>query len=208
MEKDLLIEMGFDEEKNIDEKTDKDSDEQSIIYIESQINDLQLQVENSIKEEFEPRIKITTSSDKAIYSERLSVNPHSEKQDNMENECIKKSDENIIAQSGDKEYSIHVTHDLLSETNCSKTQQSICDTENDATYINNDIDTQSIRSVSTVTTIAPDEIKKRTRLVLDKLAKKSQPKRVTAKGEASAVTRVRRDNRATIKESTGIWGWE
>ncbi|KAG5316012.1 RIOK2 kinase, partial [Acromyrmex insinuator] len=68
-------------------------------------------------------------------------------------------------------------------------------------------DTQSIRSVSTAATIAPDVIKKRTKLALDK-RERSQAKRALAKGEASAVTRIRRDNRATIKDSTGIWGWE
>ncbi|XP_011175459.2 serine/threonine-protein kinase RIO2 isoform X2 [Solenopsis invicta] len=68
-------------------------------------------------------------------------------------------------------------------------------------------DTQSIRSISTAATIAPDVIKKRTKLALDK-RERSQTKRALVKGEASAVTRIRRDNRATIKESTGIWGWE
>lgn len=68
-------------------------------------------------------------------------------------------------------------------------------------------DTRSIRSISTASTIAPDVIKKRTKLALDK-RDRSKTKRALIKGEASAVTRIRRDNRATIKESTGIWGWE
>ncbi|KAL0111520.1 hypothetical protein PUN28_013017 [Cardiocondyla obscurior] len=75
----------------------------------------------------------------------------------------------------------------------------------ESTHVYND--TQSIRSISTAATIAPDVIKKRTKLALDK-REKIQAKKTLVKGEASAVTRIRRDNRATIKESTGIWGWE
>lgn len=76
-----------------------------------------------------------------------------------------------------------------------------------------DSDVFSIRSartngLSTASTIAPDVIKKRVQVALDKREKQADRRRVLAKGEASAVTRSRRDNAKTIKESHGVWGWE
>uniref|UniRef100_A0A1Y1LDE4 Serine/threonine-protein kinase RIO2 n=1 Tax=Photinus pyralis TaxID=7054 RepID=A0A1Y1LDE4_PHOPY len=62
----------------------------------------------------------------------------------------------------------------------------------------------SIRS--TATTIAPEEIKNRVRRQMQQKEKKIQRKKCVAKGEASAVTRVRRENNDNIKESRDIWG--
>lgn len=62
----------------------------------------------------------------------------------------------------------------------------------------------SIRS--TVTTIAPEEIKSRVRKQMQQKERRMQRKKCVAKGEASAVTRVRRENSDNIKESRDIWG--
>lgn len=62
--------------------------------------------------------------------------------------------------------------------------------------------------ISTATTIHPDEIKSRVRKQMTTKSKKMHRKRCVAKGEASAVTRNRRENQDTIKQSNGIWGWE
>lgn len=64
------------------------------------------------------------------------------------------------------------------------------------------------RSVSTTSTIPPEVIRKKVKDALDKREKQEMRRRAVVKGEASAVTRVRRDNRLTIKECSGIWGWE
>ncbi|KAK4877047.1 hypothetical protein RN001_009553 [Aquatica leii] len=69
---------------------------------------------------------------------------------------------------------------------------------------NYSFDGGSIRS--TATTIAPEEIKNRVRKQLIQKDKKLQRRKCVAKGEASAVTRIRRDNRDNIKESKDIWG--
>lgn len=69
-------------------------------------------------------------------------------------------------------------------------------------------DVRSVRSVTTASTIAPDVIKDKVRKALDQKQKRDDKKRCVVKGEASAVTRSRRENRDTIKDSTGIWGWE
>lgn len=70
----------------------------------------------------------------------------------------------------------------------------------------NDFETQSVRS--TATTIHPDEIKSRIKKQMYSKQKRMQRKKCVAKGEASAVTRNRRENFDTIKQSHGIWGWE
>lgn len=64
----------------------------------------------------------------------------------------------------------------------------------------------SIRSYSTTSTIAPEVIKARVKKALLNREKKELRKRIVAKGEASATTRSRRENRDVIKESDGIWG--
>ncbi|XP_020295303.1 serine/threonine-protein kinase rio2 [Pseudomyrmex gracilis] len=72
----------------------------------------------------------------------------------------------------------------------------------------NSDETQSIRSVSTVATIAPDVIKKRTKVALDKRDRRNRSMRLLVKGEAAAITRRRRENRLAIIEyqESGIWG--
>lgn len=67
---------------------------------------------------------------------------------------------------------------------------------------------QSVRSMSTTTTIAPEIIRDRVKRDLVKRGKTATRQRCLAKGEASATTRNRRENRDTINQSTGIWGWE
>ncbi|XP_065333948.1 serine/threonine-protein kinase RIO2 [Cloeon dipterum] len=63
-------------------------------------------------------------------------------------------------------------------------------------------------SVTTTSTIAPEVIRSRVKKMVARQSNEAAKKRIKAKGEASATTRSRRDNAATIKESSGIWGWE
>lgn len=74
--------------------------------------------------------------------------------------------------------------------------------------LSNSDQTRSIRSVSTVATIAPDVIKKRTKVALNKRDRRNRSLRLLVKGEAAAVTRRRRENRLAIIEyqESGIWG--
>ncbi|XP_071449811.1 uncharacterized protein RIOK2 isoform X2 [Hetaerina americana] len=65
----------------------------------------------------------------------------------------------------------------------------------------------SLRSTSTCATIAPEVISNRVKKSLEKREKAAARRRkIVVKGEASATTRHRRENTATIKESEGIWG--
>merc|ERR1712202_9104 len=70
-----------------------------------------------------------------------------------------------------------------------------------------DSETGSVRSVSTTSsTIHPDVVKARVRASLEKSKKKNQARRTIAKGEASAKTRSRRQNKDTISTSqSAFW---
>lgn len=126
---------------------------------------------------------------------KISTVLRSDKQDNTENER-ERNNENVTKNEANEERNDCISHGLSSNT------------KDEAVYVYDD--TRSVQSISTAATIAPDVIKRRTKMALykEKIRERNKTKRALVKGEASAVTRVRRDNRATIKESTGIWGWE
>lgn len=69
-------------------------------------------------------------------------------------------------------------------------------------------DVRSMRTYTSASTIAPEVVKQQVKKNLEVRQKKMERKKAIAKGEASAVTRQRRDNRETIRESHGIWGWD
>ncbi|XP_074029586.1 RIO kinase 2 [Leptinotarsa decemlineata] len=72
-------------------------------------------------------------------------------------------------------------------------------------YTMDNFDSRSVRS--SVTTIHPDEIKRRVQKQIFAKNKRATAKKCVAKGEASAVTRSRRENANTIKHS-GVWGFD
>jgi len=189
MEKDLLKEIGIDEEEEEEEENDDEEISEQCKNIDDltdRINDMQLEVENAVKESFD------VSTRQTFLNILNNESKCSEKENNRENEC-EQSNRNITVEhfKNDKEHDENKLSD-------------ISDVESEATYID-DYDTRSIRSTSTAATIAPDVIKRRMKLALQKREKKGQSKKCLVKGEASAVTRTRRDNNAVIKESTGIW---
>ncbi|GBP94963.1 Mariner Mos1 transposase [Eumeta japonica] len=69
-------------------------------------------------------------------------------------------------------------------------------------------DIRSMRSYTSASTIAPEVVKSQVKKNLEQRQKKMERSKVVAKGEASAVTRRRRDNRETVRESSGLWGWD
>merc|ERR550519_2269883 len=70
------------------------------------------------------------------------------------------------------------------------------------------METASVRSFSTTaSTIHPDVVKARVKSALEKRGKKGQARRQVVKGEASAKTRSRRNNKDTIASSTSAF-WE
>ncbi|CAG9833312.1 unnamed protein product [Diabrotica balteata] len=77
------------------------------------------------------------------------------------------------------------------------------DIELDSDNSSDHFDSRSM--LSTTSTIPPDEIKNRLKKQLLVKEKRQQRKKCVAKGESSAVTRSRRENSNTIKQSQGIW---
>ncbi|CAG9791086.1 unnamed protein product [Diatraea saccharalis] len=69
-------------------------------------------------------------------------------------------------------------------------------------------DVRSMRTYTSASTIAPEVVKQQVKKNLEMRQKNMERKKAIAKGEASAVTRARRDNRETIRESHGLWGWD
>lgn len=65
-----------------------------------------------------------------------------------------------------------------------------------------------IHSISTTSTIAPEVIRSRVKKALEKRDRMVMKQRCLAKGEASAVTRQRRENRDTIQDHKGFCGWD
>lgn len=113
-----------------------------------------------------------------------------------------------------------ITSDYITMENITETLRNQNKNRNDSDIGGNDSDSNDMssensfdnfesRSVrSTATTIHPDEIKKRIKSQIAAKEKKDHRKKCVAKGEANAVTRIRRENRDTVKQSKGIWGYE
>lgn len=190
MEKDLFKGMGIEEEEEEEIEDNEEEVHKNQKNSEEEISALQLQVENSVREVFDVPQKETTLNNYSECLEKTAALCFKD-QNNTESKC-EQNNENTLTGKENNEY---ILCDLSSNV------------ENEMTYINEFDDTRSIRSVTTASTIPPNLIKKRTKLMLDKREKRNRT-RILVKGEASAVTRQRRDNRATIKEyeSPGIWG--
>ena len=62
-------------------------------------------------------------------------------------------------------------------------------------------------SVASMSTIHPDVIKQRVKKTITKRQNVQAVQRIRAKGEASAATRKKRENKDLIR-SDGIWGWD
>ncbi|XP_071879219.1 RIO kinase 2 isoform X2 [Bombus fervidus] len=175
MEKDLLREIGMVnvEDEEIEEDCNEDMDEENRSMNNSEIDYLQLQVENSVRNEFMCTSKKTSE----------------------DSEANEKKDSTVLS-----------VEDRILEEGVKKIDTRTCDSEDDDVEKFNE--SESMYSSSTVATIAPELIRKKVKIALQKREKREQSRRILAKGEANATTRVRRENRDTIKQSTGIWGWE
>ncbi|XP_033316838.1 serine/threonine-protein kinase RIO2 isoform X1 [Bombus bifarius] len=205
MEKDLLREIGMVEveDEEIEEDCNEDMDEENKNTNESEINYLQLEVENSVRNEFMCTSKKTSEDSETNEKEDSTV---LSVEDRILEEGVKKIDmgKSVGNLIGKKSYDLNVKHNkeitnsfLFTET---------CNPEDDDVEKFND--SKSMYSSMTASTIAPELIKKKVKIALQKREKREQSRRILVKGEANAITRVRRENRDTIKQSTGIWGWE
>lgn len=182
MEKDLLMEMGMIENTDDDKEEDDDSEYEDARDTADEITYMQQELEKAVKQ-----ASLTNGT----------------KLESLENGIgnIQMTSETV------KEASPHDDATNHGNVCCKLSECSVGSEEEDQTQskIN---DSRSLYSTSTAATIAPEVIKKRIKMALQRRAKKEKSRKILVKGEASAVTRVRRENLDTINQSTGIWGWE
>lgn len=215
MEKDLLIEMGIDqaeEEEEEDEAVEAESSatgESAEARKEAEINDLRQEVEKVMAEELGTAVERSSSNPPETTKEvESSLNERLDKlqlkKDSATPPTNQSNNEDIptsavVVSNSENE---DVVPDLINASTLVNTgsdeESSICEFN----------DTRSVRSSSTVASIAPEVIKRRMQITLEKRQKKGLSRKILAKGEASATTRVRRENRDMIQQSTGcgIWG--
>lgn len=243
MEKDLLTEMGINEqESNSDSGTD-DGDRTEETGNQSKANELE-----ELREMFERTLLGDERERNGTYSffnkkEYVDENIVQEKmkEENTAVQCTEGKQEktNLISSGMILQESVNnvsnqkdnfVTHDTgrspqdidevfrhacehLSNISLQETHLFIernygnhCDSDDIVKSISIKSDSHSVRSVSTTSTIPPEVIRSRVKKALEKREKAATRQRCLAKGEASAVTRKRRENRDTIKDCSGIWG--
>lgn len=204
MEKDLLVEMGFVEEENEDNEICNNDDNAKESNLENEIDSLRSQVEQLMQDlplsrnMQENEVELSKAELDACIEIRKVNTCESKDNDNTDKE--KQSIKNELCD----QCKTSNTTNLHTVSSLNSADSSEIESINDKEF--NDL--RSVRSVSTAATIAPDVIKKKTKQALEKREKRGLSKKILVKGEASAVTRVRRENRDTIKQSTGIWGWE
>ncbi|CAF4829010.1 unnamed protein product [Pieris macdunnoughi] len=181
IENELLQEMGIGLEVIGDEQSDtEDTNENSTKMDEDEIACLRQEVEASIQHD-ETVQKLTERTDNLSLDDEvptLVLNPSTEP-DTKEN--TEDNEENKEDKTSQK-YRLAMIEKALS-------------------------DVRSMRSYTSASTIAPEVVKSQVKRNLEQRQKKMERKKAIAKGEASAVTRQRRDNTETIRESHGLWGW-
>lgn len=189
MEKDLLQEYGMEE---FDEESDEEENEINEKCTENELEEYRKQVDVEVKFTEEKPIKINKKEDsiqKYVESVSKHLNipeliPVSDKITEIETEEeIKLKEEETDELAGldpnSRAYRFKMVEKILS-------------------------DARSMRSYSTnASTIAPSVITDRVKKNFDTQEKRDMKKKYVAKGEASAVTRNRRENKDTVKDYAG-----
>lgn len=206
MEKDLLVEMGIIDHLNEEEEESEESDYEDAKDSEGEIRQLQRDVEMAIEEASTPNLPKSTAQLGECPNVELYRNEKSIEK-GIQNIQLEKANEKEMGERGTEDTPKigSCTEDVCSDDTFAHSQHSDSDKKHSRLRIS---DSRSVYSTSTAATIAPELIKKRIKAALQRREKREQSRKILVKGEASAVTRVRRENRDTIKQSTGIWGWE
>ncbi|XP_035447472.2 serine/threonine-protein kinase RIO2 [Spodoptera frugiperda] len=189
VDNELLQEMGIGLEVSDDEsESDDDQEEEKTNKMtEQELEDLRKEVDESIQNDERPVHQLTMKTVKLKIAEPEQDNQEDGNKDNEEeipqlvDPTEEKSDSDLDKNS--QKYRLAMIEKALS-------------------------DVRSMRTYSSASTIAPEIVKQQVKKNLEMQRKKMERKKAIAKGEASAVTRQRRDNRETIRESHGLWGWD
>jgi RIO kinase 2 len=200
MERDLNIEMGIENDDDDDDDnigSEEVEKELESVIESSEVEDLRKNVEDMLNNEFRSEVQNK-------YNEEPSINTDLQSDTDKVNMAV-------VATRSDSTNS-----EMLQAEEALKVERnphlSTDDVNNEDECIHERIrlysSTCSMRSTSTAATIAPEEIRSRVKKSLEQREKSAFKKRITVKGEASAITRSRRENMDTIKQCDGIWGWE
>ncbi|XP_069695340.1 serine/threonine-protein kinase RIO2 [Periplaneta americana] len=188
MEKDLHVEMGIVTEEN---GSSVEINKENETIGNEEVEELRKEVEDMLNEEFNEKQRktgddYTHSTSESDNSRVLLTTTTDTKSLEIDREevQVQKEEESADCSSGEE----------LSECKQGRTR-----------LFSNSC---SVYSTSTAATIAPEEIRSRVKKTLQKREKVAVRKRITVKGEASAVTRSRRENMDTIKQCNGIWDWD
>lgn len=233
MEKDLLQEYGMETVSDVEdsEEDDEETDAEETENNEEELNRLRQQVDAEVKFSEEKVNERDTS--KAInfniqnYMSSLSIQPDNDEIDVFE-DALEEVDKNIpmpklIPETSkttpdeaekivDSAADIHINDSKSLDGNVSSggEDDELADLDPKSREYRFKMvekllsDARSHRSYSTsASTIAPSVVKDRTKRTLNVKEKKEQRKRCVVKGEASAITRVRNENRDTCKQYAG-----
>lgn len=180
MDKDLYIEMGIEKDDDNDNGSEEVARELETRTENLEVEELRKEVEDMVNEF---HCEVQNSEEPGISG-------------------ISASDTNRLSEA------TAATQNDPVNSETSQTEET-CETKQDCSRrIRFYSHTCSVSTTSSAATIAPEEIRSRVKKSLERRERASQKKRVTVKGEASAVTRSRRDNMDTIKQCDGIWSWE
>ncbi|XP_026326042.1 serine/threonine-protein kinase RIO2 [Hyposmocoma kahamanoa] len=192
IDNELLEEMGIGMQVSGDENSGSETEDgehdRSTKYTEDELSSLRKEVEDSIQND-EKKLQVERIITKTI---NLNIKNDEEpptlvKAVNIE-ESIKQVNEDLDDVNGQLDMTSQKYRLAMIEKSLS--------------------DVRTMRSYTSASTIAPEVIKQQVKKNLETRQKKMDRKKAIAKGEASAVTRSRRDNRETIRESHGLWGWD
>lgn len=180
MNKDLYIEMGIEKDEDSDNGSEEGAREIETTPKSSEVEEMRKEVEDMLNEF---HCEAENTDERGVSSNSVS-------------DTIRLSHATVASKNDS------VNSETLESEEISETKQ------HSSGRIRFYSDTFSVCSTSTAATIAPEEIRSRVKKSLERRERSGQKKRITVKGEASAVTRSRRENMDAIKQCDGIWSWE
>lgn len=198
MEKDILKELGMNEDEEDDEDTENEDDEESGDEAEGE-DDIE-----GLREEVEAALLISEPIVQApsLHKENV-IHIEPIVSDTIEKENICDEPVNPIVDNENAPSDNDEAYDDLGDLYHNKKFQPFLDAKLDNS------DNQSVRSYrstsTSASTIAPEVVKARVKAALDRRAKNTVRRRNLAKGEASAATRNNRENSNNIKMSTSAF---
>ncbi|KAJ8714742.1 hypothetical protein PYW07_002967 [Mythimna separata] len=190
VDNELLQEMGIGLEVSDDEvESDDDQEaEDKSKMTEQDLDELRKEVDASIQNDERPVQQITTKTVNLTITDKQNTkedtnNKNAEEDEEVPTLVDPTEDSNTELDKNSQKYRLAMIEKALS-------------------------DVRSMRTYTSASTIAPEVVKQQVKKNLEVRQKKMERKKAIAKGEASAVTRSRRDNKETIRESHGLWGWD